>query len=201
MLDTTAYLPILSEFEGSIPYMYLDTAGNVTVGVGNLLADAAAAQTLPFVVRPGPDADPSAPPVSATPDQIAADFAGVTQQPKALAASHYKQFTTLELPSDAILALLASRVQDFTTQLIAKFPDFNTYPAEACAAIFDMSFNLGLDGVLHGFPTFSQAVRTADWTTAAAQCHRKPPISNDRNNWTQSQFLQAANGTPVEPQS
>jgi len=201
MLDTSTYLPILSGFEGAIPYMYLDTSGKVTVGVGNLLADAAAAQALAFVVRPEPGADPSAVPLAATPDQIAADFAAVAQQPEALAASHYMRFTTLNLPNDAILALLTSRVQDFTTQLIATFPNFNGYPPEACAAIFDMAFNLGLKKVANNFPAFTRAVQAADWTTAAAQCHRLPPISDDRNNWTQSQFLQAANGAPVDPQS
>ena len=40
MLNTTTYLPKLKEFEGSIPYMYLDTTSNVTVGVGNMLPSA-----------------------------------------------------------------------------------------------------------------------------------------------------------------
>jgi GH24 family phage-related lysozyme (muramidase) len=201
MLDTSTYLPILSGFEGSIRYMYLDTAGKVTVGVGNMLPDAAAAQALAFVVRPGPGADPAAAPIAATPDQIAADFANVTQQSKAMTASYYKQFTTLDLPDEAITALLTARVQAFTTQLIATFPNFNNYPSAACAAIFDMAFNLGLKKVTNNFPTFSKAVLAADWTTAAAQCHRLPPISDSRNNWTQAQFLQAVNGAQAEPQS
>lgn len=201
MLDTSTYLPILSGFEGAIRYMYLDTAGKVTVGVGNMLPDATAAQALPFVVRPEPGADPSAAPIAATSDQIAADFANITQQTKAMAASYYKQFTTLDLPDDAIMTLLTSRVQDFTSQLVATFPNFNDYPSQACAAIFDMAFNLGLKKVTNNFPSFSAAVRAADWTTAAAQCHRLPPISDTRNNWTQAQFLQAANGGSAQSQS
>ncbi|HEX4322142.1 MAG TPA: hypothetical protein VHZ52_14615 [Acidobacteriaceae bacterium] len=195
MLDTTTYLPLLAGFEGSIPFMYLDTAGNVTVGVGNLLADAAAAQALAFVVRPDLAADPSLPPAAATPDDIATDFASVTAQPKAFAAPHYKQFTKLDLPADAITSLLASRVQIFTRQLLIVFPNFNSYPAEACAAIFDMAFNLGIGKMMSAFPTFTRAVRSADWATAAAQCHRLPPISDDRNNWTKAQFQQAASDT------
>lgn len=192
MLDTATYLPRLAGFEGSIPFMYLDTAGNVTVGVGNLLADAAAAQALAFVVRPDPSADPSIPPTAATPDDIAADFASVTAQPKAFAAPHYKQFTKLDLPADTITSLLASRVQAFTKQLLVVFPNFDSYPAEACAAIFDMAFNLGIGKMTSAFPSFMKAARNADWTTAAAQCHRLPPISDDRNNWTKALFLQAA---------
>ena len=35
--------------EGEIPHLYLDTVGAVTVGVGNMLPGAAAAQKLEFV--------------------------------------------------------------------------------------------------------------------------------------------------------
>lgn len=37
--------------EGSVPTMYLDTVGKVTVGVGNILPNVAAAAKLSFVVR------------------------------------------------------------------------------------------------------------------------------------------------------
>jgi GH24 family phage-related lysozyme (muramidase) len=192
MLDTATYLPLLAGFEGSIPYMYLDTAGKVTVGVGNMLADVAAAQALAFVFRLDPGADPSTSAVAATPDDIAADFASISAQSKAFAAAHYKQFTKLDLPSDAIDALVKARIDEFTTQLLETFPDFNNYPDSACSAIFDMAFNLGIGKMTSAFPTFTRAVRNADWATAAAQCHRLPPISDERNNWTKAQFQQAA---------
>ena len=44
MLDTATYLPRLEEFEGSYSYMYEDTSGNVTVGVGKMLPNAAASK-------------------------------------------------------------------------------------------------------------------------------------------------------------
>ncbi len=141
------------------------------------------------------------PPTPATADDIAADFASVSAQPRAFAAPHYMQFTKLDLPGDAITSLLTSRVEAFTAQLVETFPNFNDYPAEACAAIFDMAFNLGLQKLLSAFPTFTKAVRNADWATAAAQCHRLPPISDDRNNWTQAQFLQAASDAAASPGS
>ena len=71
MLDTTTYLPKLKEFEGVIQFMYLDNAlppgPFVTVGVGFLLSNAAAAQKLAFVPRANPA-------VKATADEIKADF-------------------------------------------------------------------------------------------------------------------------------
>jgi len=38
----------LKEFEGSVPWMYRDTVGKVTVGVGFMLPNAEAAQALAF---------------------------------------------------------------------------------------------------------------------------------------------------------
>lgn len=193
MLDTATYLPILTGFETAVPYMYLDTTGKVTVGIGNMLPDVAAAQVIAFAVRPAPGSDPSIPPVAATAGQIATDFNNVSAQPKGFLYTHYQQFAQLSLTDDVITSLLNAQVQAITAQLVAAFPNYNSYPAEACAAIFDMTFNLGIGKLLAAFPSCVKAIRNADWTTAAAQCHRLPPISDDRNNWTQQQFLQAAN--------
>lgn len=181
MLDLDAYLPLLAGFEGKIPYMYLDTTGNVTVGVGTMLANVAAAQALPFVLRS--DAT-----TQATPIQIAADFNAVHQQPEGRNAQFYQQFTALTLPDDAIQAVLHSELTTFLGRLTASFPDFDSYPAPASAAILDMAYNLGLGGLLHGFPTFSHAVQNKDWATAAAQCHRIG-IGTERNNWTHDQLI------------
>jgi len=190
MLDTSTYLPKLKEFEGVFSYMYLDTTGNVTVGVGNLLANAAAAQKLAFVRR----ADPSAkPPVLAGPamaDEIKADFDNVNKQPAGKLASYYRQFTKLDLPDSVIDSLLKSRVQEFTTTLCATFPDFNSYPAEACAAIFDMAFNLGIMKLTSQFPTFCKAVKAKDWATASKESTRGG-IGDARNNWTKAQLDKA----------
>jgi GH24 family phage-related lysozyme (muramidase) len=186
MLDVTTYLPKLKEFEGVYSHMYLDTTDNVTVGVGQMLANVAAAQELAFVPR----ADPARP---ATPDEIQADFDSVTRQPGGRTAGFYKQFTKLDLPASAIDSVLNSKVQEFTASLCVKFPDFNSYPQEACAAIFDMAYNLGVEKLTSGFPTFSKAVRARDWATAARECQRRG-IGDARNNWTKLQLENAAAG-------
>lgn len=183
MLDTTAYLPILSQFEGSIPWMYIDTTGNVTVGVGNLLADAASAQALSFV-----QSDLTTP---ATQDQIAADFNALAGKAKGQSPGYYRSFTTIRLTNDAIQTLLSNRVNGFLADLAAAFPDYDSYPAPACAALFDMAFNLGLGGLTSKFPHFCAAVKTQDWPAAATQCQRGG-IQAARNNWANAQFLQAA---------
>jgi len=197
MLDTTAYLPQLTIFEGSVPYMYVDTAANVTVGVGNLLASVESALELAFVVRPTDGSDPAQAP-AATPDQIAADFNNVIAQPKGHDYPYYEPYTALVLPEPAVQALLLNRVQGFKAQLTRAFPEFDSYPDQACAALFDMAFNLGLEGLLGKFPHFTQAVRNQDWTTAAAQCTRGG-IQASRNAWTAAQFQQAAVAMAATP--
>jgi GH24 family phage-related lysozyme (muramidase) len=191
MLNTTTYLPKLKEFEGSIPYMYLDTTSNVTVGVGNMLPSAAEAQKLAFQMR----ADTTAkPPImaarAATADEIKADFDNVTKQTAGKVASYYKQFTKCDLPETDIDTLLLARVNEFKVGLIAQFPDYNLYQEEVCAALFDMGFNLGLGKLGSGFPTFSKAVKDKDWAKAATNCHRIGP-SDARNDWTKAQFDKA----------
>ena len=193
MLDVTTYLPKLKEFEGVYSHMYLDTTDNVTVGAGQMLANVAAAQKLAFVVRPDPAANPPVSARPATPDEIQADFDSVTRQPGGRTAGFYKQFTKLDLPASAIDSVLNSKVQEFTASLCVKFPDFNSYPQEACAAIFDMAYNLGVEKLTSEFPTFSKAVRARDWATAARECQRRG-IGDARNNWTKLQLENAAAG-------
>jgi GH24 family phage-related lysozyme (muramidase) len=173
MLDIATYLPKLKEFEGVYSHMYLDTAEHVTVGAGQMLANVAAAQKLAFVVRPDPAANPPVTARPATTDEIQADFNSVNQQPGGRVAGFYRQFTKLDLPASAIDSVLNSKVEEFTASLCARFSDFNSYPAEACAAIFDMAYNLGVEKLTSEFPTFSKAVKAMDWATAAQECQRR----------------------------
>lgn len=191
MLDTTTYLPKLKEFEGNVGYMYLDTGGNVTVGVGEMLPNAAAAQKFAFVRRADATAKPPVLPGPATADEIKADFDNVKQQAAAKAAEYYKQFTKLDLPQSVIDSTVSSEVFQFTVGLTARFPEFPLYPAEACAALFDMAYNLGLSKLTSQFPTFCKAVKDKDWATAAKECKRGG-IPDDRNDWTKAQFEKAA---------
>ncbi len=185
MLDTATYLPKLAEFEGRFSYMYLDTVGKVTVGVGKMLPDAAAAQRLGFVRRA--DGTP------ATPDEIQAEYGVVKSQAIGRLAAFYKQFTKLDLPDQQIDGLLSADVARFKANLSQSFPDFDSYPDAACAALFDMGYNLGVTKLTTEFPHFCRAVRSKDWATAAQECHRNG-INDARNGWTKAQFQMAAAG-------
>jgi GH24 family phage-related lysozyme (muramidase) len=75
----------LKEFEGCVPWMYRDTVGKVTVGVGLMLPDANVAESLPFFLGPRP----------ATSQEIAAEYARVDSLPLGRASTFYKSPTAL----------------------------------------------------------------------------------------------------------
>ena len=88
----------LKEFEGCVPWMYRDTVGKVTVGVGLMLPDVKAAQALPFVKGLA----------LATPQEIAAEYARVDALLLGRASAFYKTPTSLELTQQTIDAKLTS---------------------------------------------------------------------------------------------
>ena len=173
--------------EGSISHMYLDTVGKVTVGVGNMLPNVAAAQKLGFVVRKTPSK-------KATADQIKTDFETISKQTKGLVASKYKKHTLLDLPATAIDKLLDSRIDGFKKQLKVKFPKFSTYPLTVQFALTDMAFNLGANGVVTKFPTFTKHIKAEDWKKAADESNR-PQVSKTRNATVKKWLLDAVKKT------
>ena len=78
----------IEKYEGKINHMYLDSNGFVTVGVGHLIKDLASAQKLSF--KKGNN-------VSASKDEIKADYEAVKKQPKNRLASFYKKYVKLKL--------------------------------------------------------------------------------------------------------
>jgi GH24 family phage-related lysozyme (muramidase) len=174
----------LKEFEGCVPWMYRDTVGKVTVGVGLMLPDAKAAQALPFIVGTR----------SATPEEIAAEYARVDAMPIGRASAFYKTPTSLLLTQQTIDAKLTSVLAGFEADLRAQFPHYDTLPDGVKMALLDMIYNLGPAGLFKGFPHLVAAIQTGAWTQAAEHCIRRGP-GPARNDWTREQFLSAVVGT------
>jgi GH24 family phage-related lysozyme (muramidase) len=82
----------LKQFEGCVPWMYRDTVGKITVGVGLMLPDASAAAALPFLANTR----------AATPQEIAAEFARVDALPPGRTSAFYKSPASLELAQQTI---------------------------------------------------------------------------------------------------
>lgn len=170
----------LKEFEGCVPWMYRDTVGKVTVGVGLMLPDAEAAQSLPFVAGTRP----------ATPEEIAAEFSRVDAMAAGHASSFYKAPVSLELTQQSIDAKLGAVLQGFDADLRTRIPHYDSLPDGVKIALLDMIYNLGPVGLFKGFPHLMAAVETGAWSHAAACCMRRGP-SPARNEWTREQFLSA----------
>lgn len=172
------FLAKLESFEGSIPWMYRDTVGRVTVGVGVMLADVDAARALPFQAGGQP----------ASAVEIAAEFARVDALPMGRPAHFYCRDGALELSRNEIDTLLRSVILRFEAELRAKIAGYDGFPDQARMALLDMAYNLGPDGLLTGFPKLIQAAEAGDWKQAAAQCFRHGPGAA-RNQWTEAMLL------------
>jgi GH24 family phage-related lysozyme (muramidase) len=170
----------LKEFEGCVPWMYRDTVGNITVGVGLMLPNPEAAVALPFLAGARP----------ATPHEIAAEFARVDAMPTGRPAAFYKIPSSLELAQQTIDARLSVILQQFEATLRARIPHYDALPDTVKMALLDMIYNLGPAGLFKGFPHLVTAVDNSAWAQAAANCMRHGP-GPERNAWTREQFLNA----------
>ncbi len=159
--------------------MYRCTGGEVTVGVGHAIQTGDDATLLTWNVGARAALD----------SEVRADYARIAATQKGLAAPAYAPLTTCRMSDAAIDALVAGDVTAFTAKLAARLPNWSRYPDCVQAALFDMAFNLGIDGLLK-FHKMLAACDAADWKTAAAESHREG-IGDDRNNQTAAIILQA----------
>jgi len=174
----------LREHEGVIPYLYLDTVGLVTTGVGHLLSTSAYAEALPFNHPDGR---------LATCAEIHAEYAAVEALEPAKLPGYYAERTKLRLPDSAVAELQDRDLQVFAAALESRLPAFQNYPAPAQEALLDMAFQLGVAGLCREFPYMMQAVRLMEWNDCAELCHRAG-IQEWRNTDTAELFRWAARG-------
>lgn len=170
---------LIKNGEGCITHMYLDTAGKVTIGVGNMLPTAEAATEHPFVRE-----DSGEP---ATIAEVTDEFNLLNQQEKGRLAENYKQYTKLILTDQYIDELLDGRIEEFEQQLKRDFTNFDNYPEPAQQGLVDMAFNLGNKGLIDKFPTFTKAAREEDWSACQQECRRRG-ISDTRNDEVKTLF-------------
>ena len=169
-------------FEGSVPWMYLDSRGYVTVGVGDMLPNVASAQALAFVDEAG---------TASIGGDISADFLRVAALEPNLRPAAYRSPSSPQLPQDVIASGLRAQLIDFENDLSGRLGNYASFPDPAKLGLLDMIFNLGESKLFNGFPTFIRYVGNTDWANAAMQCHRVGP-GDARNAWTAHQFSLAA---------
>ncbi len=212
-------------WEGSLPYMYLDTsekAGGpfVTVGIGVLITSKAELRTLlgyfhAWDTTVSPLAEMTGKPRQATQAELETVYDNVlaqqqNQRQKPRRAEAFESCNTvstadgkrtdIRLAPGADNILARSKAQAKLTQLRALFPNFDTFPASAQLALFDMAFNMGT-GIrsatraksigLGQFWNLIDAANAGRWNDAANECSRRPPVPEDRNRRTRELFRAA----------
>lgn len=180
-MNATPVIERLRLFEGSVPYMYRCTGGEVTVGVGHAILKPEDAlflnwQQIATSLRP-PD------------DLIEADYRKVFQSPKGQIAKAYEPLTTCRMSDAAINQLADADVAIFCAQIDRQLPGWEEYPEPAQEALFDMAFNLGIAG-LRKYVKMLGACSKGDWDTAAAESRRNG-VPNTRNEAIRQLFLDA----------
>lgn len=180
-----AYTPKCAGFEGTVPWMYLDTRGNVTAAIGLMLADAKAALALPWW-SPGLSR-------RATESEVSSEFARVSILKPGFGPNAYRNDALSPLLKGTdIDAMLGMELRGFIAELVAAFPVFWTWPQPAQLAALDMIYNLGATKLLGGeFPAWKAAAEREDWPVCAEQCERGG-IGLSRNEWTEGQFNAAS---------
>lgn len=174
-------------FEGSITHMYLDTAGYVTVGVGQLLKAKSDAAKLGFVKREGGK--------KASKAEIEQDWANVKKQTKGKKASAYKQHTKLDLPNTVITSLLDKRLGEFESGIKGIYPKFNKLPDPVKEGLMDIAYNTGIGG-LKKFKKLKVAIDDGDYEAAAKETKRGQ-VSASRNKYVYDLFMKAASEAPM----
>lgn len=169
-----AFTRVQSQFEGAasqFDYMYTDSIGLVTIGMGNLIDDKSGmngygpALDLPFVLK----SDGS----RASQAEIIQDWQTVKAAHTATGsydAPHDAQITQLKLTQQALTDLSARQLVINEAELLKSFPDFANFPADAQMAIHGMAWAMGSAFVPRlGFKQFQTAANAGNWTAAKAQ--------------------------------
>ncbi len=189
-INEAAFLQHLKdpEVENFASHMYLDRYGNVTVGIGTLLPDAATAETLPFVRR-GSN-------VAATSQEIKRDFNSVKNSGLTnTRAPGFRHLTSIDLSeAEAELKALAD-MKDFLGFLSnTYFPEFHTFPALAKMGHLDLAYTAGARGSRDNYPKFAAAVDRRDWKKAGIEQRDDRPVK--RADIVQAWYNQAARQEP-----
>jgi hypothetical protein len=176
-----AWYAFTKGYEGAIPYMYLDTKGLVTVGIGNLIDPVATARLLPFQFkthnklgqRPG---------LFATHAQIEAEWNHLKNHPKrAVFMSKGHELcapeTNLELNPTNLASLFQSKSNSNEQYLRGVYPSFAKWPADAQLAVMSMAWALG-PAFHKKWPKFHAACVKGDFDNAAGNCE----IRHSRRN-------------------
>lgn len=204
-IDRGKFQTHVNTYEGFVQHMYLDVEGNVTVGIGHLIKDAAAAMRLPFYTRKTSESSGSDKTDDLF-DKIEKDFNTVraaTTKAK-YGASAFKKITKIDLGIREINALLGADVRQVIAELKYEFPNYETYPGLVQLGMLDLAYNMGARKFASQFTEFRKGLDSRNWAKVAKESRRTETDSSgtplgkvkERNNVVQAWFTLAAEDEP-----
>jgi hypothetical protein len=186
-----AFVKFTETFEGSVATMYLDVKGLVTVAIGNLIDPIGAALDMPFLRQDGS-------PASRT--EIGAEWRRMKTTPS-LARSGWTaaaKLATLHLSEEGIQSVVRAKLAQMERYLIdmpGRFPDFESYPADAQLCLLSMSWACG---PAFRFPKFEACIRARDFVGAIEHCHMEDSHNPGLRPRNAASLVLLANAAAVE---
>jgi GH24 family phage-related lysozyme (muramidase) len=163
-----SWLEMLPVFEGRSLWMYGDTVGIPSVGIGHALFTPEDAVTVFGDAR------------------ARKDWEAVKNAPAGHSASFYEGLTVCRLTDSEIEELLERDTAEALRKLQFIAPDSVDWTENVKFAAADIVYNTSS----LRFPSMLAAIRSGDWETAAKESHRAG-IQDSRNDWTRDMILSA----------
>lgn len=154
--------------EGMIPYIYLDSRGNPTCGVGMLLTTASDVDRFRWTDQTQARQDYK--------NALALVAAG--SYGPAWPASRYAKLMRARMLDSR--EGLADQLATIEGCLVRQWYGYNILPPGVQEAMVDMAFNLGVNGLVKGYPKMIAHLGIGQYAQAAKESHRKG-ISDARN--------------------
>jgi GH24 family phage-related lysozyme (muramidase) len=180
----------LIKFEKSVPYLYQDSIGQVTIGVGHLVEPEV--KVIPLKLYRRSDQK------QATLDEKKAAWQAVKKANRhytgakdhkqhVYGAGHYEKIAPLFMRDADIDVLTEDHTVEFHGYLRRAFTrqhgyltEFDDMPENVRLALFDMMFNMGPTRFPKPWHKFTAALKQGDWKEAAARSNR-PQVNAERN--------------------
>ncbi|MDX1416769.1 MAG: peptidoglycan-binding domain-containing protein [Candidatus Promineifilaceae bacterium] len=163
-----AFYKFTVRFEGKVPFMYLDTQGYVTIGIGNKLDNVQEAQNLDFVYKTTKQ--------PAAVAEIAAEYNYVQTRTDLMLTKRagwaYDDVTSLCLEDPALMAKFNHDLRSHAANVVsmnAEFHDFENWPADAQLGLLSLTWAQGPN--FNKWPKFRRACAVGDWYEAAKESH------------------------------
>jgi len=183
-------------YEGRIPHLYLDTKGNVTVGVGHMVPNRMSMTNLTMYKKSANNAL-----TLATPTDKYAEYDTIKKQMfgRDFKAASFKKYTTLIMKDADINIHKEKHLQDFYIELSSYYSkkngfstNFDAMPTDVQKALLDMGFNLGLTKLKNQYIQMNTFIKQEKWADAGIQSGRMG-IDASRNGYVKALFNAAAN--------